>query len=434
MTQDLRPWQRPLLPGGVPRAVQRVLLGELLGLLAHASMQLAITWWISSRGGAAGLTRYGVVTAAAALLSTLLLSPAGDRWPKRRLIRLGRALLVLDAVLLAGLSASGVYDLWLLCACGLLSVAATALLMPVEASLLPELVPSASLPAALRLRRGAQALGALLGPTLGGAVLAGAGLATVMGLNLGLALLAAGAAWHIGTGSGDRHAVAARRRGWWGEMADGLRAKWQVRLDRWWTLVGALMMLCLLPVTGLLLPLRIQALGLSAAWLGACGAALAGGVLLGVAGLAPAAIKRLGRARALALAITLCALAMWGTGLSDQAQGLVVAFACIGLCMSVTQLVGQTHRVLAIPDAYRARMSAAQLTLSQAVAAAAPALAGSLLQHAPVAQVCQLLAGGFAISGLLLLAVPGFGHFLGQDHEGVRNWYARHYPQAFRGL
>ncbi|MBK1690136.1 MFS transporter [Rubrivivax gelatinosus] len=422
----------PTLPAAwrsIPVPVRRLMLGELFGLLAAAAMHLALAWWISREGGAEALARYGAITAFAALLVTPLLSPAGDRWPKRRLIRLGKLVLVLDALVITLLCAAGVYDLGLICACSLLSVAATALLWPAEASILPELLPAEELPAAIRLRRGAQALGGLLGPGLGGVVLAGAGLEAAMVLNLMLFVFAALAAWNVG--SARRPAGAAPSRGWFDEMAAGLRAKWRVRLDRWWTLVGALMMMCLLPATGLLLPLRIQGLGLSAAWFGACSAAMSLGLLAGVAGLAPALIERAGRVRALALAVQACALAIAGIGLCRWAPGLVALFAVIGLGMSVTQLVGQTHRMLAMPEDYRARMSAAHLAIAHLAATLAPALGGALLGIAEVPAVYLLLAAGFAASGLLLMAVPGLALFLRQDHEGARGWYARHFPEAF---
>lgn len=413
----------------IPVPVRRLMLGELFGLLAAAAMHLALAWWISREGGADALARYAAITAFAALLVTPLLSPAGDRWAKRRLIRIGKLVLVLDALGITLLCAAGLYDLRLVCACSLLSVAATALLWPAEASILPELLPADELPAALRLRRGAQALGGLLGPGLGGVMLASAGLKLAMVLNLLLFGCAALAAWQLG--SAERPAGAAPSRGWFAEMAAGLRAKWRVRLDRWWTLVGALMMLCLLPATGLLLPLRIQGLGLSAAWFGACSAAMSLGLLAGVAGLAPALIERVARVRALAIALLACAAAIAGIGLCRWAPGLVALFAVIGLGMSVTQLVGQTHRMLAVPEDYRARMSAAHLAIAHLAAALAPALGSALLGVAAVPTVYLLLAAGFSLSGLLLMAVPGLAAFLREDHEGVRGWYRRHYPDAF---
>lgn len=157
------------------------------------------------------------------------------------------------------------------------------------------------------------------------------------------------------------------------------------------------------------------------------------GLLAGVAGMAPALIERLGRIRALALVIAGCAAAMGGVGLCERGPVLAALYALIGLCLSVTQLVGQTHRMLAMPEDYRSRMTAAHLMVANASAALAPALAGALLLHTDVGAAYLLLAAGFAATGLLLLAIPGLGAFLRQDHEGARNWYGRHYPQAFTG-
>ena len=375
------------------------------------------------------LARYGAVTAVAALVATPLLSPWGDRVPKRRLIRLAKACLAIDALGLALLAQSGVYSLALLCLCSVLSIAANAALWPAQASILPELVPPASLPEAIRLRRGAQALGGLLGPGLAGAALALADLRWTMLLNLSLFMLSAGVAWRIGPPPFQPQRAAGR--GWRADLLDGLRAKWCVTLDRWWTLAGALMMVCLLPAMGMLVPLRVQSLGLSAAWFGACGAALSAGVLMGVAVVAPGLIAWRGRVGALVLALVGCTAAVAGIGLCRWPPGLLLLFAMLGLGMSVTQLVGQTHRMLAIPEAFRSRMAAAHLTTAHLAAALAPALAGSLLLHAPVQTVYLLLAGGFAGAGLLLLRVPGLGPFLRLDHDAVRGWYGRRYPQAF---
>ena len=424
----LTPVPRPLRQP-VPTAVKSLMLGEFLGLLATASMQLSVAWWIGRDAGADDLARYAALMGAAALIVTPLLSPAGDRWPKRTVIQLGRLMLVVDALALGTLCWTGTGELPLLCLCGLVSTAATAMLWPAESSILAELVAPELLPTAIRWRRGAQAAGGFVGPGLGGLVMASLGLDAAMTLNLGLFTLAAGIAWWVAVPASPGQGRV--RRPWLAELAEGLRAKWLVRLDRWWTLVGAVMMLSLLPATGLLLPLRIQALGLSAAWFGACSAALSLGVLAGVAGLAPWLIERVGRIRALALVILVCSATMAGVGLCDAAPILVALFALIGLCLSVTQLVGQTHRMLAMPAAYRSRMTAAHLTVAHAVAALAPALAGGLLQQASVATVYLVLAVAFALSGLLLLAVPGLGLFLQQDHQGVEGWYARRYPEAF---
>lgn len=409
--------------------VRLLLLSELLCLLAGALGQVAVAWWIAQRGGASDLARYGAVMALCALLATPLMSPLGDRWPKRRLVRLGSACLVLDALALALLACSGHYRLGLLCACSALSIVANAVLLPAKANILPELVEIGQLPEAIRLRRGAQALGGLLGPGLGGAALAAGGVITALTLNLLMFGIAAVAAFRLGQPQFPARPAAAG--GWLGDMQAGLRAKWCVPLDRWWTLTGALMMVFLLPAIGMLLPLRVQSLGLSSVWYGACGAALSLGLLVGVLGLADRLIARLDRVRAMFAALTLCALAVAGMGLCDWGPALVLLFALVGGGMSVTQMVGQTHRLLAMPEDFRSRMTAGNLATAQLSAALGPALAGLLLQHASVAAVYLWMAAGFTLSGLLLLAVPELRPFLRLDHEAVKNWYGRNYPKAF---
>lgn len=419
-------WRRGMSGTGPVRAL---LLGEGVGLLAGAAAQTTVAWWLAARGGGADLARYGAAMAAISLLALPLLSPLGDRWPRRRLIRLAQAGLLLDAVLLALLAWQDLYRLPLLCACGALSVLAQAVLMPAQASLLPDLVPADRLPEAIRWRRGAQAIGGLLGPALGGAALAAGGVPLAALLNVALFSLSALTAWRLGTSTAP--ASHAATTGWFDDLAAGLRAKWRVRLDRWWTLAGALMMVFLLPCTGLLLPLRLQSLQLSASWFGACGAALSLGVLAGVAGGADALIRRVGRLRAIGIAVVACGLSIGAVGLCDHAMALVLLFGVVGLCLSVTQLVGQTHRALAVPHAFRARMAAGHLTIAQLAAMLAPALAGALLLRWPVSVVYLSLAAAFLGSGLLLLAVPDLGRFLRLGPEDVKDWYGKTYPEAF---
>lgn len=410
-------------------ATRQLLIGETAGLLASASTQTALAWWIASSGGAADLARYGAATAVCALLALPLMSPLGDRVPKHRVIRWARAALLIEALVLAALAWLQIYSWPLLFLGGALSAVANAALLPAQASMLPELVSADRLPEAIRLRRGFQAVGGLVGPAVSGALLAMGSIAAAMTAALLMMLVAAGTSVRL---DAPRVAsTAAAPAGWLGDLRAGLRAKWGVPVDRWWTLTGALMMVSFLPATGLLLPLRLQALGLSGGWFGACGAALSVGVMAGVAGLAGALIRRLDRVRAMAAAIAVCGGAVGAVGLCDHPLALVALFALMGVCMSVTQLVGQTHRTLAIPEQFRSRMAAAQLTLAYLAAVAAPAAAGALLATWPVDVVYLWMAMGFLASGGLLLAIPELRPFLRLDHEQVKNWYGRRYPEAF---
>lgn len=412
-----------------PPALRKLLTGEMAGLLAGTSTQATLAWWIAQSGGAADIARYGAAMALCAMLALPLMSPLGDRWPKHQVVRCARAVLLIETLALVAMAWWPVYSWPALCLCGALSAVANAALLPAQASLLPELVGPHRLPEAIRLRRGFQALGSLAGPALSGALLAMHGVAVAITGALLLTLAAAAAALRL-EAPGTPSAGAAPAR-WLNDVRAGLRAKWGVPVDRWWTLTGALMMVFFLPAIGLLLPLRIQSLGLSSGWFGACGAALSVGVMAGVAGLAGALIDRLDRVRAMAAAIAVCGGAVGGAGLCDHPLALVGLFTLMGLCMSVTQLVGQTHRTLAVPEAFRSRMASAQMTLAHAAATLAPAVAGALLVRWPVDVVYLWMAGGFLASGGLLLAIPELRPFLRLDHERVTNWYGLQHPEAF---
>lgn len=139
------------------------------------------------------------------------------------------------------------------------------------------------------------------------------GIAEPMLMNLLMFGVAAVAAWRIA--ASPFPVARAACSGWFAEMMAGLRAKRGVPLDRCGTLVGALMMVFLLPATDLLPPPRLQSLGLSALCFGACAAALSLDLLVGVADVADELIARLGRLRAIYAAVSVGGCAVGAVGL-----------------------------------------------------------------------------------------------------------------------
>jgi hypothetical protein len=73
------------------------------------------------------------------------------------------------------------------------------------------------------------------------------------------------------------------------------RPKWIVPLERGWTLVNFLVWIFQGPAVGMLIPLKVQSLGLSGLWLGVCEAALSIGLLLGSFRGSDALVSRFGR-------------------------------------------------------------------------------------------------------------------------------------------
>ena len=121
------------------------------------------------------------------------------------------------------------------------------------------------------------------------------------------------------------------------------------------------------------------------------------------------------------------ALAGW----TSDRHVLVACFAVVGACAAATTLVGKTHRMLARPLAFRARMSSAAIMTTQVSQTLGPAIAGVALAHASVRAVYLGFGLGAIVSALGFFLIPGFRAFMALEHDEVDNWYGKTYPKAF---
>ncbi|WP_436264406.1 MFS transporter [Paraburkholderia terricola] len=249
-------------------------------ILAEMVGYITLPWWIVHRGGAHDLAIYSVSIAITTIFAMLLLSPLGDRYAKRTQIAWGLCALMVVAFALATLASLSDYRLMLIICIGVVTVIAKAFIDPASSTISAELVPANRLAEALRLRKSTQAVGRALGPALAGATLALGGIAATFWMNGILLGVAAYVTLHLPSQSQHRehHRGLAR---WWKDLRAGLHAKWIVPLERGWTLVNFLVWIFQGPAVGMLIPLKVQSLGLSGLWLGVCEAALSVGLLLG---------------------------------------------------------------------------------------------------------------------------------------------------------
>lgn len=418
-------------PPGTGRAFRLLLASDTLMLLSLMVGHVAVPWWIVHDGGAADLAWYAGAMALGSFLALPLLSPLGDRWSKRDLITGGLLLMAVESLLLAALAQRGVYVLGWVISLELVGIVAMAALMPASFSIVAELLPAEQLTRGLGRQKSAQAAGRLAGPALGGALLAGAGTPATLWAHAALLALAAALASRIAAPvpATGRSASVGR---WWAELRAGLAAKWHIPLERGWTFVSFLVMLFFTPGIGMLVPLKVQALGLSAAWLGACEAALSAGMLLGALGGSVALAQRVGRFRASFSAILCEGVCLLAVGLARWPPLLLPAFLLIGFCISTVQMVGQTHRMLAMPQAFRARMTAVNMMAMQVAGVIGPGLAGSLVAGADVHLAYGVCGAGLFCVGLGYLKVPGYRAFLDLPHERAEGHYLREHPALFR--
>lgn len=432
MTGDKRTELRELLHSSP--ALRAVLLTDGLVLLAELGAVVILPWWITGSGGASAIVAFGITLAVATFIVMPAVSPFGDRFCKGKQITRGLGGLCLVAAVQAGLAFAGVFSLVALMLLAALQVLAVSFLHPARDAVLTQLMPPPQLPAAIRLRKTTQAVGGILGPLWAGAVIAAGGIGWALAAYAALLALAMGASARIPRTApprpvGWRQARAA----WWTDLRAGLSAKWRVPMERGWTIVNFAVWVFQGPAVGLLIPLKVHALGLDGRWLGLCLGSLSLGVLLGSLFGSQWLVDRFGRFRVRVGLGFLEGVTLAAVGLATSPTLMLAGLTLAGFCNASMALVGATHRALAIPREYRVRMFAAASMTTQVASAIGPALVGMALARHSVTAVYG--AWGALMAGCVLgfLLVPRFKEFLTLGHDEVGDWYRRQYPSVFAG-
>ncbi len=161
-------------------------IGSLVSNLGLWMGRTAQDWMVLTQLTNHSSSALGYVTALQ-FLPIAVLAPAmgavADRWPKHTLLYITQSLLALDALALWILDATGSIRLWHVLVLAFLQGVISSLDNPVRQSFVPEMVPMALVPNAIGLNS-AQFNGArLLGPGLGGLLIAGVGVPACLLIN-----------------------------------------------------------------------------------------------------------------------------------------------------------------------------------------------------------------------------------------------------------
>lgn len=412
-------------------SIRALLLCDVVIVMAQMVGHLAVPWWIVHESGATDLAMYGVILAAGSLTALLMLAPLSERFAKRRQLVAGLALSALAALLLAMVTSHSRYNFPALIAISVVAIFADNLVDPVFAAITAELVAPGCLPGALRQRKTAQSIGRLLGPVVGGATIAIGGVSAALWLQFALFGVASIACLRLPSQK-TRHTTRWRSiTQWCADVKAGARAKWNVPIDRGWTAVNFMVWVFVGPAVGMLIPLKVQSLGLSASWLGACQAALSMGLLAGsVIGL-PLLVARFGRFHVRVGAAVAEGASLAIAGYAASPFLLMAAYGCAGFANTLMVLVGATHRSLAVPSDFRVRMTAVNMMSSHIAGSIGVALAGAALGRWSVTHVYSLFGVFAAVSALFFLRISRAAEFFSLDHAHVADWYKREYPAAF---
>ncbi|WP_158021026.1 MFS transporter [Chromobacterium sphagni] len=417
---------------GLPPGFHLLMLSDVLSGLAMGAGYVSISWWVVSKGGANDMAWFSSCTALVMLAALPLTAPLGDRFPKNRIIAAGILLAMLSGFALATMAWFDCYRLRWVIASESLAMLAWALVIPSMLSIASELVPAERLTDALSLQKSSQAVGNLFGPVLGGSLMAFAPAWLALGSYGLLLLIAAGGALRIRIPPRDREQLQAES--FVAQIRSGLRIRWRIPLERSWACWGLLAMTAYFPMVVTLLPIKLHQLGLPAFWLGICEAAASGGLLIGSLWLAHRLLRRCSRPRARALAMWSLAAVFVVVALTDNPYLMLTMFGIEGVLLSITMLIGQTHRTLAVPEAYRARVSAINVLVAKLGSMLGPALAGILLHSWSLDAVYLFFAVFHLLSVPPMLRLPGVNAFLNLNHQEVKDWYRHQYPEAFEPI
>lgn len=414
----------------LPTAVRGFLLTDALVQLAELCALVVLPWWVTSSAGASGVAVYGMSLAIAMLVAVPVASPLGDRICKARQIQFGLAAMLGIALAYGLVAALGLFSLPLVIALAVAQALSATFVDQARANILAELLPVDQLPGAIRLRKTCQSLSGIGGPLLAGVALGVGNVAGALGVYAALLLFAIICATRIPA----RAMPSAQRvdfAQWWHGLRTGVSAKWRVPMERGWTVVNFVVWIFQGPAVGILIPIKVHALGLAGNWLGICLGALSLGVLMGSVFGSQLLVKHLGRYWVRLGLGFLEGISLAVVGFATSPDVVVAGLAVTGFCNASMSLVGATHRALAIPQTHRVRIFAASSMATQVAGALGPALVGMALSRWSVDAVYTAFGLLMATSVLGFLWVPRLKEFLGLGHAQVVDWYLHQYPKVF---
>ncbi len=158
--------------------------GQLISTIGSTMQSIGQAWLVLQLTHSAWqLGLVGALQAAPILLFSLFGGVFADRWPKRSVLLGTQAVAMLQALALWGLLATGTLQLWQLYVLAPVLGLTSCLSRPASRAFIVELVEREDLPNAVALYSSVSTLGRIVGPSLGGVVIAVSGVTLLFLLN-----------------------------------------------------------------------------------------------------------------------------------------------------------------------------------------------------------------------------------------------------------
>lgn len=334
--------------------------GQLVSQIGSGMQQIVVAWQIYQLTDSAlsvGLT--GLARAIPVIVFSLVGGVVADAVDRRRLLVVTQALAMACTVALALLTSGGAIAPWMIYAITFVNGAATSFDQPARQALVPSLIPPTHINSAVNLFLVIRHAGAILGPTVGGLVVAGLGVAPAYGINAAtsLALIAALLAMRIPVVAGRT-----RRRMSLGMVAEGISFVWGTPVVL--SVLGIDFVNTLFGNTRSAWPTFARdVFEAGPQGLGALGSAMSIGAIIGVgAALALGDVPRKG------LGVILCSLG-YGVSVASFALGpalvvAAVALAGVGFADAINDSMHSTLLLTLTPDALQGRVNSVAIMLT----------------------------------------------------------------------
>jgi MFS family permease len=378
--------------------------GVVLSQIGTRATVAASLYQIYDLTGSISMT--GLVGAAQAI-ALFTLSPLGgvlaDRWDRRRLLQVTQAVAMLAAFGIAVLTLSGVVQPWHVLVCVLVTTAAATFDQPCRQALVPALVPRDLLPAAIALLNPSRELAVLIGPALGGVLIAvnGPGLVYLLdGITyalLVLVLVAIRVPPMLRVDVGQLPSV-------WADMAEG--ARYVLHRPLIWSLCGLDLVLTVFGAYRVLLPAFSDRLGIGSIGYGLLSAAPSLGALLVTYGI----VRLVTRSQRLGQVLLLSTVGYGVVAVLFAQISVVAAALLFALLLGAFDATSTTIRHTAVqletPDELRGRVQ----SLYQITSRGGPAIGDTVIGAAAglFGPVIALTAGAVVpvLAGLALFLRP----------------------------
>lgn len=210
---DKAPGRTPPLAPLRSRDFTLLWLGSFVSQAGSQMHVVAVAWQIYQlTRNPLALSGIGVARLVPLLLLAVGSGVLADAVDRRKLLLVSQIAMMLCSASLALASAAGVVSIWWIYIVTALSSAASTLGMPARQAIVPSLVPREHLSSALSMNIIAGQAATIIGPTLGGLIIASAGVSWVYGVDAisFLAVIAALLLMRVGAVVGERRGITLR--------------------------------------------------------------------------------------------------------------------------------------------------------------------------------------------------------------------------------